>query len=155
MIHHYSISVCDTKKVANVLANLLNGTITRFSPNENSYIVWFGDEYGTAIELFPNGTEMIPDAENGQAHFVNNTTYSGFSATHAAISIPCSKEEICDVATKSGWRALELSRGGFSVIEFWIENKVMVEFLTPDMAKDYLLTTQKFMPKQTFFNESH
>lgn len=147
MIHHYSISVCDTKYVADVLANLLNGTVTRFAPHMDSYIVWLGDEHGTAIELFPSGTEMIPDTANGQAHFVLHAGHSGFSATHAAISTECSKEEIFKVATEVGWKALELSRGGFNVIEFWIENKVMVELLTPDMAKDYLLETKKFMVK--------
>ncbi|MCK5729238.1 MAG: hypothetical protein KAG10_07870 [Methylococcales bacterium] len=149
MIHHYSISVGNTKYVADVLANLLNGTITKFNPHNDSYIIWLGNEYGTAIELFPNGTEMIPDAKNGQANFVINAQHSGFSATHAAISTKRSKEEILDVAKGLAWRALELPRGGFSVIEFWIENKVMIELLTPNMTKDYLLATKKFMTEYT------
>ena len=147
MIHHYSISVCDTQYVAGVLASLLGGTVTKFGPHEDSYIVWLGDEYGSAIELFPNGTEIIPDADNGQANFVINSEQSGFSATHAAISTERSTEEILEVANKLGWRALELPRGGFSVIEFWIENKVMIEFLTPEMTQYYLLETKRFAPK--------
>lgn len=54
-------------------------------------------------------------------------------------------EDIFDVAHAQGWKALELSRGGFSVIEFWIENSVMIELLTPDMAKDYLFATRRFI----------
>lgn len=147
MIHHYSISVSNTKHVANVLANLFDGTITKFGPNKDSYIVWFGDEHGTAIELYPNGTEMIPDAGIGQAQFVNNSKHSGFSATHAAVSIERTKQEIFEVARRLEWRAIELPRGGFNVIEFWIENKVMIELLTPSMAKDYLSDAKKFMQK--------
>lgn len=144
-IHHYSIPVQDTRRVAEVLCELFNGTITPFGPYQNSFIVWFGDEYGTAIELFPTGTEMIPDAGDGQANFRHNAMANGFTATHAAISIDRSREEILTLARDNKWRALELSRGSFNVIEFWIENRVMIELLTPDMARDYLAATRKFV----------
>lgn len=148
MIHHYSIPVQDTKKVADVLAKLFDGTITFFGPYKNSYIVWIGDEYGTAIELYPSGTEMTPDAGKGQANFTHNPMHSKFSATHAAISINRSRDEIFGAAEVLGWKALELPRGGFNVIEFWIENNVMIELLTPDMANDYLSATRKFISNQ-------
>ena len=145
MIHHYSIPVQDTKNVSEVLASLFGGTITRFGPYPNSYIVWFGDEYGSAIELYPAGTEMYPDSGENQANFQHNPSHSKFCATHAAISINRSREEIFKVATTQGWKALELPRGGFNVIEFWIENRVMFELLTLDMANDYLSATKKFI----------
>lgn len=144
-IHHYSIPVQDTRRVAAVLCDLFGGTITPFGPYENSYIVWFGDAYGTGIELYPAGTEMLPDAGNGQANFRHNPSDSGFTATHAAISIDRSREEILTLARNNGWKALELSRGTFNVIEFWIENRVLIELLTPDMARDYLAATKKFV----------
>ena len=50
MIHHISLPAADTRKVANVLAELFDGTVTDFSPTENAYMVWFGDEYGSAID---------------------------------------------------------------------------------------------------------
>ncbi len=145
MIHHYSIPVQDTQNVSAVLAGLFGGTITRFGPYPNSYIVWFGDEYGTAIELYPAGTEMYPDVGENQANFQHNPSHSRFCATHAAISINRSREEIFKVAATQGWKALELPRGGFNVIEFWIENRVMIELLTLDMANDYLSATKKFI----------
>lgn len=144
MIHHYSIAVQDTRKVAAVLAQLFGGTITGFGSYENSYIVWLGDEHGSAIELYPCGTEMIPDRDQGQANFIHNPGHSNYCATHAAISILRSREEIFGVAEALGWRALELPRGGFNVIEFWLENHVMIELLTPDMANDYLAATRRF-----------
>ncbi|MDR4503558.1 MAG: hypothetical protein MRK01_02050 [Candidatus Scalindua sp.] len=145
MIHHYSIPVQDTKNVSQVLVSLFGGTITGFGPYQNSYIIWFGDEHGSAIELYPAGTEMYPDAGAGQANFRYNPSHSKFCATHAAISINRSREEIFQVAETQGWKALELPRGGFNVIEFWIENRVMIELLTLDMAKDYLAVTKQFI----------
>lgn len=145
MIHHYSIPVQDTSHVAEVLTGLFCGTITRFGPYPDSYIVWFGDEFGSGIELYPAGTELYPDSGTGQAHFRHNRTHPKFSATHAAISINRLREDIFKVAEKQSWRALELSRGGFNVIEFWIENSVMIELLTPDMAEDYLSATRQFI----------
>ncbi len=144
-IHHYSISVQDPKRVAEVLCELFKGTITPFGPYQNSHIVWFGDKHGSAIELYPAGTEMIPDAGDGQANFRHNTSASGFTATHAAISIDRSREEILTSASDNGWRAIELTRGSFNVVEFWIENRVMIELLTPDMARDYLSATKRFV----------
>lgn len=145
MIHHYSIPVQDTKNVSQVLANLFGGTISAFGPYQNSYIIWLGDEHGSAIEVYPAGTEMYPDAKDGQANFRHNASHSKYCATHAAISIKRSREEIFQVAKLQGWKALELPRGGFNVIEFWIENRVMTELLTLDMVKDYLEVTKKFI----------
>ncbi|GGO79037.1 hypothetical protein GCM10011348_12340 [Marinobacterium nitratireducens] len=144
MIHHYSIAVADTVLVSEVLARLVDGTVTRFGPYPNSRILWFGDEPGTAIELYPAGTEMVPGDGDAQAGFVHNPAHSGYTATHAAISVPRSREEIFALAREQGWRAVELPRGGFDVIEFWIENRVMIELLTPEMAADYLSVTRKY-----------
>lgn len=144
MIHHYSISVQDPRNVSRVLAELFGGTVTRFGPYTDSYIVWFGDEYGSAIELYPAGTEIYLDAADGRANFRHNASSSGCCATHAAISIPRSGEAIFKMAETQGWRAQELSRGEFNVIEFWIENRVMIELLTQEMAEDYLAATRKF-----------
>ncbi|MCA9147203.1 MAG: hypothetical protein KDB05_30715 [Planctomycetales bacterium] len=145
-IHHISIPVQDTPHVAEVLQGLFGGTITPFGPYPNSYIVWFGDAHGSAIELFPVGTEMFPDAGDGQAKFRHNPSHTGFTATHAAISINRSRAEIFEVANENGWKAAELSRGSFNVIEFWIENRIMIELLTPDMALEYLAVTKRFRP---------
>ena len=138
MIHHYSIAVEDTQKVAGVLQELFDGHVNKFAPYKNSYMVWFDDAYGTAIELYPLGTEMHPGRNDEPAQFSTSANATGYSATHAAISIERDRETIFNLAKSLGWRAQELSRGHFNVIEFWIENRVMIELLTPDMAADYL-----------------
>ena len=148
MIHHYSIPVSKPKETSIILKQLFNGTLTLFGPHQNSYIVWFGDEFGSAIELYPGGTQMLPNEGNDQAIFKVVTVDSPYIATHAAISIDKSEEEILEFAEEIQWKALKLSRGGFSVIELWIENSVMIELLTPQMAKDYLTLTSKFISNE-------
>jgi len=142
MIHHLSIPAQDPLGVAKVLVELLGGELTKFGPYKNSYIAWAGDEHGTAIEVFPAGTELLPDREDGQANFRHNADTTGFVTTHAAVSVNLAKDEILALARQQGWRAIELSRGSFNVIEFWIENKVMLEVLTQEMAAEYLKATR-------------
>ncbi|KPK35316.1 MAG: hypothetical protein AMJ66_01560 [Betaproteobacteria bacterium SG8_40] len=142
MIHHLSIPVENPRHVAQVLCEVLGGKLTEFGPYKDSYIAWAADEHGTAIEVFPLGTELLPDAGSGQARFRHNDGVSGFTATHAAVSVRRSKAEIEAIAEREGWRAIELSRGSFRVIEFWIENRVMLEILTEEMAQEYLGATR-------------
>ena len=138
MIHHLSIPAEDLLHVARTLVELFDGRLSRFGPYENSYIAWAGDEHGTAIEVFPTGTELFPDAGQGQANFKHNPVSSGYVTTHAAVSVNRGVDEILELASREGWRALELSRGSFNVIKFWIENCVMLELMTPPMAEAYL-----------------
>ena len=141
MLHHLSIPAADPQHVAATLVALFNGTMTVFGPYQNSYIAWVGDEYGTGIEVYPLGTELIPGEGQSPPQFRHNPAASPFGATHAALSIQRTKEEIFALAGREGWRALELSRGQFRVIELWIENHVMLELLTEEMAQEYLQAT--------------
>jgi len=141
VIHHLSIPVQNPAHVASVLAELFGGSVTRFGPYPNSYIAWAGDEFGSAIELYPIGTELLPDPGDGQANFRHNDRASPYVTTHATVSVDRTQEEILALASREGWRAVELSRGSFRVIEFWIENHVMLELTTPEMAREYLEAT--------------
>lgn len=136
MIHHLSIPARDPRHVAQVLAELFGGVVTGFGPYRDSFIAWAGDAHGTAIEVYPVGTEMYPDPGPGQARF-RASQASGFTATHAAVSVDREADEILALARREGWRAVTLDRGWNEVIEFWIENTVMLELMTPAMRADY------------------
>lgn len=144
MIHHLSVPADNPGHVAQVLADLFQGEISRFGPNANSFITWMGDELGSAVEVFPRASELMPDSGNGHARFRQNEQASPYTTTHAAISVSRSKEDILALAAREGWRALELSRGSFRVIEFWVENRLLLELLTPDMAREYLDATAMY-----------
>lgn len=147
MIHHLSIPAQDPLHVSQVLVELFGGVLTCFGPYRDSYIAWAGDAHGTAIEVYPVGTEMFPDPGRGQANFRHNPQASPFVATHATVSVDRSMEEVVALAQREGWRAIELSRGSFRVIEFWIENHVMLEVTTPEMTQEYLQATAALRPR--------
>lgn len=139
LIHHISLPVRDPRHTAEVFLELLGGgVVTPFGPYQNSFITWSGDQHGTALEFYPVGTEMYAPAEPREARFRHDAAATGHIATHAAVSVELEVAQVMAIAEREGWRALVLPRGGFDVIEFWIDNTVMLELLTPQMASDYL-----------------
>jgi hypothetical protein len=140
MIHHISIPAKDPRRVAGVLAEIWGGRALPFPPFPGSYIVIVDDGHGTAIELTPLGMELAPgtgDTQEVQA--LANENASPFTATHAAVSVPASEEHVKQVAAREGWRAVTCDRGGaFQVVEFWVENRLMIEMLPPAMQGRYL-----------------
>ncbi len=139
MIHHISIAVKNPNHVAQVLAEILKAQAVPFPPNPGSYMVIPFDEHGTAIELYPLGSQIEPGEGDEQAVFVHTAMTSRFTDIHAAISVPTSQEEIEQIGVREGWRVVRCNRDSFfDVIEFWVENRLMIEFLTPEMASVYL-----------------
>ena len=137
MIHHISIAAKDPRHVAEVIAELWQTVALPFPPVPGGYIVIADDEHGTAIEVSPQGTELVPGA--GEA--------SPYTATHAALSVPLSEGRVKEIAAREGWRAGTFWRGGvFQVIEFWVEGHLLLELLSPDMVARYLecLTTENY-----------
>lgn len=139
MIFHASIDADDPKRVGQVLAELWRGEALPFPPiGEGSIIVMAGDERNSAIEIYPRGTGLKPGAGDADAVGVP-TDPSEAVAVHLAIATPLSADEIATIAEREGWLAKRRRRGDlFEVIEFWIENRLMVEALTPAMQTEYL-----------------
>ncbi|MGG6242788.1 hypothetical protein ACQ4N7_29635 [Nodosilinea sp. AN01ver1] len=138
MIHHISVSANAPLHVATVMAEIFQGYVIPFPPNPGSYIAIAADVYGTAIEVYPTGSEIFPDSHEGQAGFQLNPQPTQYCAFHAAISVPVSLEELERIGDREGWRVLFASRDGlFDVVEFWVENQLMLELLTPAMAAKY------------------
>ena len=96
------------------------------------------DEAGTSVEFFPVGTEMVPAADAGMVEFRHLEGASPFGATHLTLSVDRTVEQVQELARSAGWRAEVVSRGPHDVIEFWVENAVMVEVMTPEMTAGFL-----------------
>ena len=97
------------------------------------------DEYGTAIELYPLGSQIEPGEGDEECVFVHTAITSRYTDIHAAISVPISQQEIEEIGIREGWRVVRCNRDSFfDVIEFWVENRLMIELLTPEMASQYL-----------------
>ena len=139
MLHHISIAANHPQQVAEVLAEIFKGQVAPFPFNPGSYVALAGDEFGTLIEIYPRGSELVPDGREGEAGFQLNQQPSHYAPFHVAISVPSSLEEIKQIGDRAGWRVFPTNREGlFDVIEFWVENRLMLELLTPAMAAKYL-----------------
>jgi hypothetical protein len=144
MIHHMSISAQKPQHVAQVLAEVFKGQTAPFPPHPGSYMVFAMDEYGTAIEIYPAGSQLVPGSEGDSCSFVQKPQTAQFGAVHAAVSVPATQTEIEQIGAREGWRVVRCDRESFfSVIEFWVENSLMLEFLTPEMKSQYLAFTQQ------------
>jgi hypothetical protein len=142
MLHHISIAVNQPQQVAEVMAEIFQGQAIPFPPHPGSYLVIAMDEFGTAIELYPIDTVIVPQ----MGFKTTPQPATGYTPFHAAISVPISLEQIERITDRTGWPIYVCNRDGlFDVIELWIENRLMVELLTPTMAEKYL---QLFHPEQ-------
>src|SRR5207249_5372493 len=62
---------------------------------------------------------------------------------HMLLSVPLEREAVERIGTREGWRAKTFGRGMqgrkpfFHVIEFWLENRLMIEVAPPAMVKEY------------------
>ena len=162
MINHISIAVNDPQRVANVLAEIWDGVVFPFPPAPNSYFVLANDGRGTAVEITPAGTVLVPgeglpdesdtDAptEEYEAKFVQTDMKPQYVATHLNINTKKSIEEIREIARRENWRVLVCNRGEglFQLIEVWIENSFMLEVMTPEQTARYVeITDPEFMAK--------
>ncbi|MBD2104286.1 hypothetical protein [Leptolyngbya sp. FACHB-261] len=140
MIHHFSMAANNPLHVAQVLAELLQGTVAPFSKNPGSYVVFTEDVYGTLIEISPQGLELQPGSgDESFCYSVNHSRSSGYSVTHFNLSVAVSEAKIRAVAAREGWRTVRVSAGGFfEVMEFWVENQTLLELMPPPFTTQYL-----------------
>ena len=140
MIFHASIPADDPERVARVLGELLGGGYSPFHVGRHSFMSRGrpDDADDTAIEVYPRDEVMIPgtgDSDMVQmGHVDNPPRYGSF---HLAVSTRLSKDEIIAIGKREGWRAVHCNRGPFEVVEFWLENSLMIEFLDANMQAQY------------------
>lgn len=143
MIHHVSIPARHPQRVADVLAELMRGRSAPFGPLEGAYMAMSGDAYGTMIEVYPEQSTLdIPDNDD-QVVFGDNAAPPRTWPFHVLLSVPLEREEIERIGAREGWRAKTFGRGMqgkqpfFHVVEFWVENRLMIEVASPAMAREY------------------
>ena len=162
MINHISIAVNEPERVASVIAELWDGMVFPFPPAPGSFFVVANDGRGTAVEVTPAGTVIVPGeglpAENDldaateeyEARFVQSELRPKYVATHLNINTKKSIDEIREIANRKGWRVLVANRGEglFQLVEVWVENTFMLEVMTPEQTARYVeITNPEFMAK--------
>jgi hypothetical protein len=144
MIHHVSNPAREPRRVAEVLAELMNGTCVPFGPLEGAFMATNGDANGTLFEVYPERTTLnIPDHDD-QVVWAENPAPPQTWPFHVSLSVPHGAEEVERIGAREGWRARTFGRGMqghkpfFHVIEFWLENRLLLEVATPAMTQEYL-----------------
>ncbi len=138
MLFHASIPANDPAGTAAALAELWGGEAMAFPPVPGAYIVFAGDERGTLLEVYPADVALVPGPVGAVDTAADPTQPIG---VHIAIGVPHDTPRILEIAGRMGWTARECSRGGFfGVVEVWIDDRFMIEALTPQMQRDYLRT---------------
>ena len=143
MIHHVSIPAREPRHVAEVLAELMGGKCHPFGPLEGAFMATSGDEHGTMIEVYPERATLDIPASDDQVVFGENKAPPNTWPFHVLLSVPLEPNEIERIGAREGWRAKIFGRGMqgqkpfFHVIEFWLENRLMIEVVSPAMAQEY------------------
>ena len=124
MKFHPAIDADHPERVAKALAWIWSSDAHPSSFGRGAWIVVAADEQVSAIHVRPRSLALEPpEAANG-APFVIGTRLS--------------EAEVCSLGAAEGWPAARRSRVRFHVIELWIENRVLVEVLTPEMQAQCL-----------------
>jgi hypothetical protein len=144
MIHHFSISAHDPVAVARVLAELIGGRAYRFpGPLPGAAMAVSGDRHGTMIEVYPERVAMAPGEGEEPITFHDVPVEPRHAAFHALLSVPHDRAAIERIGAAAGWRTKFFSRAApgqppvFHVIEVWVENRVLLEVVSPDMVETY------------------
>lgn len=153
MINHISFGASDPEKVANILAELWGGVAMPFPPSPGGYVAFADDGKGTIVEVIPADVYAVPGTglpedegfsietitDDHEATFVAGNEPSLFGGVHLNINSPLDEESIKAIAKREGWRCFTANRGRglFQLIEFWVENRFLVEVNTPEMTEVY------------------
>lgn len=144
MIHHISFPAADPYRVARVLAELTCGQCFEFPITPGAWMVIFGDEHGSALEILPADRTWIPGAD--EVEVGSAAPASACTGFHVALSVPVSRERIEEAGAREGWLVSACDRGPFQLMELWVENRFMIELLTGTMTPAYL----GFMKPETY-----
>jgi hypothetical protein len=146
MIRHVSIPARDPRHVASVLAELMQGRVYPFpGPVPGAFMAVAGDPHGTQIEVYPEQAAAAPGEADAPGVFEANTAPPRYWPFHLLLSVQLDEAAIQAIGDREGWRTRRFHRGPpgrplFDVIEFWVENRFLIEVSTPDMDPAYLRT---------------
>src|SRR3954469_2183891 len=135
VIFHFSIAADDPKKTATMLAELWRGEAFYFPMvGEGSWVAHAGDDRRSTIEVYPRDLAFYPADGQGEQR---NEPGSRHGAFHAAVETPLGIGEVEEVGRRYGCHTRLCQRGPFRVIEYWVDNALMLEMLTPEMQAEY------------------
>jgi hypothetical protein len=138
MLFHISMAARRPRQAAMLIAELWGGRAYPFPPvADGSWIAMAGDDRGSAVEVYPIGTELHEGA-GGEGAQSRAGRPAPHGPVHVAIATELGMGDVKGIARRFGAPAKVCSRGPFRVIEVWVEGSFMIEVLTPEMQAEYL-----------------
>ncbi len=133
-IVHLSIPAAEPERVARVLAELMRGRVSRFSPTKGAFYVGTDSATAAAIEVYPERPMLVPgEGAGAPARFVEGDAPPRHGAVHVALASPLGRAEVIALGAREGWRTVECRRGdSFNVIELWLEDRLMIEVVAAE-----------------------
>ena len=135
-LFHTSIPVRDPKRVAQAIAELVDGAIYDFL-HPGCYFVMLG-EPGALIEFYRKEIQLLPGRPGEPCELADREDPPPFTGSHTALRVAVDAERVLEIAAACGWRAEIHRRRVFRVIELWIENEYRLEVCPPEFAAAYL-----------------
>jgi hypothetical protein len=151
MIFHSSISAERPEFVARTIAAIWRGGVAPAPPGMflGTWVVFGRDERGSLLEVHPHDFAFVlrSKANEIKDYDPDRRAAPGLTAVHFAIASPRTEVEIHDIAKQAAWESLtdwrEVPGGGYGVVEVWVENRLMLEVLTPEMQAQYAKTMRR------------
>ena len=135
MIFHFSIAADDPKRTATMLAELWRGEAFPFPMiGKGSWIAHGGDDRGSTVEVYPRDLAFYPTERAAEERHEPVSRHGPF---HAAVATPLGIEEVEEIGRRYGCHTSLCNRGPFRVIEYWVDDCLMLEMLTPEMQAEY------------------
>ncbi|HSR00957.1 MAG TPA: hypothetical protein VLM36_13710 [Sphingomicrobium sp.] len=134
---HASIPADDPCKVAEVLAEMMEGEALPFPPaGPQARMAWSADGE-VSLEIVPRGHLIHHGVEEGEWRAVDCS--QRLSEVHLAIAVNRRASDIIAIADRAGWPARICSRGEgfFELVELWVEGAFMLEMFDPEQANHY------------------
>jgi hypothetical protein len=136
MILHASFAVGAPRSAAETLAQLMAGEAFPFPEiGEDAWIAMSGDDHGTLVEFLQRGTEFHYVPGGTVAHRRGEKTRE--SGCHILIETPYNEARVLTIAEVRGCRAHRANHGPAELIELWIEDCLLIEVATPQLADAY------------------
>ena len=137
MIFHFSIAADDPKRTATMLAELWRGEALPFPMlGKGSWVAHAGDDRRSTIEVYSRDVAIHYGERFGDLREEKLPRNGPF---HAAVATPLSIEEVEEIGRRYGCKTRVCQRGPwFRVIEFWVDDCLMLEMLTPEMQQEYV-----------------
>ena len=150
MIFHASLRASEPERVARLIAEIWRGGLAPSPPGifTDCWIAFARDERGTQIEVQPLDFAFVPHSRrHAEPERDPARATMALTAVHLALASPREEDEIHALARREGWESVTLWRevpgGGYGVVEVWLENRMMIEVLTPAMQAEYAKTMSR------------